>query len=70
MTPAAWAWLGLAALLTAYVLGIDLWLQATGRVTMSAQFHLWMQSQVLGPVVVALWFGMSAGLVYHFLINK
>ena len=67
MTAAAWAWIGLGVLIAAYVLGFDL---AFPNNTMSAQFHQWMQGQVTGPVVVGLWVGVSAGFVYHFLINK
>jgi hypothetical protein len=70
MTAAAWAWVGVVVLLAGYVLGFDLWAQATGHTTMSGQFHDWMQSQLTGPIVVAAWAAVSAGLVYHFLINK
>ena len=67
MSPAAWAWIGLGALIAAYVLGFDL---AFPDHTMSAQFHQWMQNQVTGPIVVGLWVGVSVGFIYHFLINK
>lgn len=70
MNPAAWAWVGLAVLIAAYVLGFDLWAQATGHATMSGQFHDWMASQVAGPLVVAGWAGVTFGLLYHFLINR
>ena len=70
MTPAAWAWVGLAVLIGATVGGFDWWAQVTNHATMSAQFHTWMQDQVIGPIVVALWAAVSAGFVYHFLINK
>jgi hypothetical protein len=70
VTPAVWAWIGLGTLIAAYVLGVDLWLQATGRATMSAQFHAWMYSPLIGPVVVTLWVGISAGFLWHFLINR
>jgi hypothetical protein len=67
---ASWAWAGLIAGISAYVVAFDLWAQATGHTTMSAQVHLWMQSQLAGPIVVAVWFGVSVGLAYHFLINR
>jgi hypothetical protein len=70
VTLAAWAWIGLAALIAAYVTAFDLWAQSAGRWTMSAQFHWWMQAPVTGPVVVTLWVGISAGFLYHFLINR
>lgn len=70
MTPAAWAWVGLVAVLAAYVTGFDVWAQVTDHATMSGQFHDWMQDQLIGPLAVALWAAVSAGLVYHFLINK
>jgi hypothetical protein len=70
MNPATWAWLGLVVLLTAYVLGFDLWAQATNHDTMSAQIHVWMQSQLAGPIVTGLWVGVSSALLYHFVINK
>lgn len=67
MNPAVWAWLGLPVIIAAYAIGFDL---AFPGATMSAQFHQWMQDQLTGPLVVGLWTGASAGLVYHFLINK
>lgn len=70
MNPATWAWIGLGALITAFVLGFDLWAQATGRPTMSAQFHVWMGNQVAGPIAAGLWVGISTSFLYHFLINK
>jgi hypothetical protein len=70
MTVAVWAWIGLAVLIAGWVLGFDLWAQATGHPTMSAQFHVWMQDQLTGPIVVAAWSAVSAGFIYHFLINK
>lgn len=70
MSAAAWAWVGLVVVLAAYILGFDLWAQATGHATMSGQFHDWMQDQVTGPIVVGLWAAASAGFVYHFLISK
>lgn len=70
MTVAGWAWVALAVLIAAFVVGFDLWAQATGHPTMSAQFHTWMQDQLIGPIVVGAWTAASVGLVYHFLINK
>lgn len=70
MDLAPWAWLGLGAVIAAYVLAFDLWAQAANRVTMSAQFHIWMQNQLIGPIATGLWVGISAGFLYHFLINK
>ena len=67
---AIYAWIGLPILLTVYILGYDLWAEKTNHATMSAQIHVWMQSQLTGPIVVGLWFGISTALMYHFLINK
>lgn len=70
MNTAIWAWVGIIVLISAYVVGYDVWAQVTNHVTMSAQFHTWMQSELVGPIVVAIWMGASIGLAYHFLINK
>lgn len=70
MSAAAWAWLGLLVLIAGYVAGFDLWAQATSHATMSDQVHQWMQDQLIGPLVVGAWTAVSAGLIYHFLINK
>ena len=67
---AAWAWAGVIVLVSAYVVAFDLWAQKTGHLTMSAQFHNWMQNELTGPIAVGLWLGASFGLFYHFLINK
>lgn len=69
MNPASWAWVALVPLLSAYVVVFDLWAEKTHHVTMSAQFHVWMGQQLTGPIIVALWIGISAGLLWHFNIN-
>lgn len=70
MRAAAWAWVGLVIVVAGYVSLFDWRAVATGRPTMSAQFHDWMQHQVAGPILVAVWVAVSAGFIYHFLINK
>ena len=70
MTPAGWAWVGLVVGVAGAVSAFDYWAVSTGRQTMSGQFHLWMQHQVAGPILVAVWVAVSAGFIYHFLINK
>lgn len=70
MSPAAWAWIVLPLAVAAAVVGFDFWAQTTGRLTMSAQIHLWMQDQLIGPLVVGGLVGAGAGLIYHFAINR
>jgi hypothetical protein len=67
---AIWAIIGLVLVISAYVVGFDLWAQATGHATISGQVHTWMQHQLTGPIVVGVWFGVSVALAYHFLINR
>lgn len=70
MSAAAWAWIGLPLAVVAFVAGFDWWAQVTGHLTMSAQIHLWMQDQIIGPLVVGGWAAVGAGLIYHFAINR
>lgn len=67
MNAAVWAWIGLAVIVAAYVVGFDLSFPAH---TMSAQFHEWLQSQIIGPIVFGLWIGVPFGFLWHYVINK
>ena len=70
MNTGTWAWIVLLAFIAAYVVGYDLWAEATNHITMSSEFHDLMVHQVSGPIVVAAWMAGTSGLLYHFLINK
>lgn len=70
MTAAAWAWIGLPLFIIAFVAVFDLWAQARGVPTMSAQIHQWMQDQLVGPLVVGGLAGTFGGLLWHFVINR
>lgn len=70
MNSAIIAWVGLAVVIAVYAVAYYLWADATGHITMSAQFHTWLFDQVIGPLIVALWFGVPIGLFWHFDINR
>ena len=63
MTSAAWAWIGLALGIVAYVVIWDL----TQPESLTRQMHDWLlYSAVWGPVLVGLWVAAPVALVYHF----
>jgi hypothetical protein len=67
---AAWALLILVVLAVFWIAGYDGWALATGHDTMSGQIATWLRASWTGALVIALWIGIPAGLLYHFFRAK
>lgn len=69
MSPAAWAWVGLAGVIVAWVAAFDVWAHYTTHLSMSAQFTAWLHGELTGPLVMGLFVGALAGLWWHWLVT-
>lgn len=70
MNPVAWAWIILAAIITAYVAGFDVWAHFAGAQSMSGRFHDWLHGALTGPLIVGLWGGTFLALTFHFIVTR
>lgn len=65
-----WAWLVLAVAVTLFVAAFDVHAMLSGGETMSGRMRDWLASPVISPFIVAGWFGLFAGLMWHFVIRR
>lgn len=65
MNPAAWACIGLAVIIIAYVTGFDVWAHFANAQSISGRIHEWLHGEITGPLIVGLSSGALFGLVFH-----
>ena len=70
MTPAAWAWIVLGAVVALYVGGFDAWAVITHHLTMSGQGGRWIYSKTAGPILVWIGVGGFLALLYHLIQER
>ncbi len=66
---AVWAWVGLLTVIVVWVVSYDVWAKVTHHLTMTTQFRMWLQDEVTGPFIFALFIAVPVGLMYHFLVK-
>lgn len=63
------AWVGITALIAAYVVAYDWWALDTNHKTMTQGVRDTLLSAWGGPIIAGLWLGVFVALTFHFLVN-
>ena len=66
---ASYAWLILASGVVIFVAVFDVHAHFNGLPTMTGQMQSWLSGEVTGPFIFGGWFGLFAGLMYHFFLR-